>query len=238
MENNKNIWLLPTNEPSRFSLNSSGKYHLTNQLYTNSPNFTNKNIYITSDEEIVLNGYHFNSKYGDEPQKTNQRDIDSRKYWEEEDYYISKIILTTDPKLIADGIQPIPDEFLEWFVKNPSCERVEVVNDEYVDLGKDEYLDLYKIIIPKVSKPTAMENKTPMQELIEIIKNHAETYKGKEELRVKKAYLDIVCAIEDFNLLEKEKQLIVNTFIDGEVNCGRQLAKDYYNEKINNNDNE
>jgi hypothetical protein len=31
-----------------------------------------------------------------------------------------KIILTTDPDLIKDGVQPIDNEFLEWFVKNPS----------------------------------------------------------------------------------------------------------------------
>jgi hypothetical protein len=37
-----------------------------------------------------------------------------------------KIILTTDQDLIADGVQAIDDEFLEWFVKNPSCEWVEV----------------------------------------------------------------------------------------------------------------
>lgn len=37
-----------------------------------------------------------------------------------------KIILTTDPKLIADGVQSIDDNFLNWFVKNPSCESVEV----------------------------------------------------------------------------------------------------------------
>ena len=37
-----------------------------------------------------------------------------------------KIILTTDQDLIKDGVQPIDDEFLEWFVKNPSCEEVEV----------------------------------------------------------------------------------------------------------------
>jgi hypothetical protein len=37
-----------------------------------------------------------------------------------------KIILTTDPDLIKDGVQPIDNEFLEWFVKNPSCEFVEV----------------------------------------------------------------------------------------------------------------
>jgi len=48
----KNLHIIPTDKPSRFSLNSSGKYHLTNQLHTNSTNFTNRNIYITSDEEI------------------------------------------------------------------------------------------------------------------------------------------------------------------------------------------
>jgi hypothetical protein len=40
--------------------------------------------------------------------------------------YCKKIILTTDDRLIKDGVQPIDDEFLEWFVKNPSCEFVEV----------------------------------------------------------------------------------------------------------------
>ena len=37
-----------------------------------------------------------------------------------------KIILTTDQDLLKDGVQPIDDEFLEWFVKNPNCESVEV----------------------------------------------------------------------------------------------------------------
>jgi hypothetical protein len=37
-----------------------------------------------------------------------------------------KIILTTDQDLIKDGVQAIDDEFLEWFVKNPSCEEVEI----------------------------------------------------------------------------------------------------------------
>ncbi len=37
-----------------------------------------------------------------------------------------KIILTTDFDLIKNGVQSIDDEFLEWFVKNPSCEYVDV----------------------------------------------------------------------------------------------------------------
>ena len=108
-------------------------------------------IYITSNEGLVLNDYHFNSKYGDEPQKTNQRDIDSRKYWEEESYYIQKIILTTDQDLIKDGVQAISDEFLEWFAKNPSCEEVKIENDYLLwKTSEIEKLsDCYKIIIPK-----------------------------------------------------------------------------------------
>jgi hypothetical protein len=38
----------------------------------------------------------------------------------------NKIILTTNKLLINDGVQAIDDEFLEWFVKNPNCEFVEV----------------------------------------------------------------------------------------------------------------
>jgi len=35
-----------------------------------------------------------------------------------------KIILTTDPGLIKDGVQAIDDEFLEWFCKNPNCKYI------------------------------------------------------------------------------------------------------------------
>jgi hypothetical protein len=37
-----------------------------------------------------------------------------------------KIILTTDFNLSPD-VQKIDDEFLEWFVKNPSCENIPII---------------------------------------------------------------------------------------------------------------
>jgi len=46
--------------------------------------------------------------------------------------YCKKVILTTDQDLIKDGVQAIDYEFLQWFVKNPSCEQVEV-KIEYKD---------------------------------------------------------------------------------------------------------
>jgi hypothetical protein len=58
---------------------------------------------------------------------------------------LKKIILTTDNKdLIKDGVQAIDDTFLEWFVKNPSCERVEI-RDYKLHFGST----IYKIIIPQ-----------------------------------------------------------------------------------------
>jgi hypothetical protein len=71
--------------------------------------------------------------------------------------YCKKIILTTDQDLIKDDIQAIDDEFLEWFIKNPNCERVETERLEdghYVDRFADERVvegiyENYKIIIPK-----------------------------------------------------------------------------------------
>lgn len=69
-----------------------------------------------------------------------------------------KIVLTTDQDLIKDGIQAIDDEFLEWFVKNPSCESVEVENQwegngtmfgfKMGNASSDGEF-VYKIIIPK-----------------------------------------------------------------------------------------
>jgi hypothetical protein len=100
----------------------------------------NKNIYITSNEEIKERDYGLDT-FHKEIRKFRNKNFVSK--------YDKKIILTTDQDLIKDGVQAIDDDFLEWFVKNPSCERVEVVNDEYVDLEKDEYVDLYKIIIPQ-----------------------------------------------------------------------------------------
>ena len=50
---------------------------------------------------------------------------------------------------------------------------------------------------------------TPIKKILRITNEHADTYKGKEELRVKKAYRDIACAIEDFHLLKEEKTFTI-----------------------------
>jgi len=81
-------------------------------------------------------------------------------YYLKTDIGYKKIILTTDQDLINDGVQAIDDEFLEWFVKNPSCESVEVkqelgfcINCEWnydsCPNAKECLKGKYKIIIPQ-----------------------------------------------------------------------------------------
>jgi hypothetical protein len=100
-------------------------------------------LYITSDEEI---------KEGDWVITPTNDIIQWAKVFRPDG---KKIIITTDQDLIAEGIQPIDDEFLEWFVKNPNCEYVEVKKQYITPLGDvvdfcydNERLN-YKIIIPQ-----------------------------------------------------------------------------------------
>ena len=144
----KNIFLIPTDNPSRLVLDIVNK----NLFLTTTKDFETEimqfqNIYITSDEEIK-DGEHHISSDGWCIDKTSKEDLEVVN--EKRNGY-KKIILTTDQDLIKDGVQAIPDEFLEWFVKNPSCEKVEVVimNEGYDKSEDVPYQECYKIIIPK-----------------------------------------------------------------------------------------
>ena len=114
----KNIHILPTDKPSRLYTNMQGvlsKDELKMRL-------KNYNIYITSDEEIKVEDWFLNTLNGT---IDKCEDIISQKNINLSSW-LKKIILTTDQDLI--GVQPIDDEFLEWFVKNSSCEEVEAVS--------------------------------------------------------------------------------------------------------------
>jgi hypothetical protein len=80
--------------------------------------------------------------------------------------YCKKIILTTDQKLFKDGygVQSIENDFLEWLVNNPSCEKVEIEEEYYsqkcfITLDKINY----KIITPskEVINPFELPNVLP-----------------------------------------------------------------------------
>ena len=139
----KNLHLLPTDKPTRLH-NTFNNLRLE-KGYDLSP--SNLNIYITSNEEIK-EGDCFLSK---------EEIVHNNWGWNFGD---KKIILTTDQDLIKDGVQAIDDEFLEWFVKNPLCEEVEVVKDRVFKLdefNQREFYNKYKIIIPKETLEEAAE---------------------------------------------------------------------------------
>jgi hypothetical protein len=140
----KNIFILPTDQPSRLYLEyGDGDLCLANTPLPQTSRSNNQHIYITSDEEIkegdwllIIDDFetYVHEHKGDNLPTT----------------YYKKIILTTDPTLIADGIQSIDDEFLEWFVENPSCEYVEIkMQNHYASGALQPNLWEYKIIIPQ-----------------------------------------------------------------------------------------
>ena len=106
-----------------------------------------QNIYITSDEEIKK-GYYLDLTHNI---------IMKSVFYSSSDKNCKKIILTTDPELIADGVQAIPDEFLEWFVAkaNDSGKPIDIVEVEkeiYEEIVGDDFqknVNYYAIIIPK-----------------------------------------------------------------------------------------
>jgi hypothetical protein len=128
----KNLHLIPTDKPSRVYK------HLGRELKYTSRNFEqkgllciNQNIYITSDEEPKAGDW---SLYQYKIHKCIE-DIVGDEF--------KKIILTTDQDLINDGVQAIDDEFLEWFVQNPSCESVDL---DTFSMGNKV---LYNVVFPK-----------------------------------------------------------------------------------------
>ena len=128
----KNIHVLPTDKPSRIAITDTdvlGMYKVE-QIAKYG---VNQNIYITSEEEIQVNDYITDGyliwKWKDDSSLLGRK----------------KVILTTDQDLIKEGVQTIDDEFLEWFVKNPSCEEVEV---NWIIKAYSTYKE-YNIFIPK-----------------------------------------------------------------------------------------
>jgi hypothetical protein len=147
----KNIHLIPTDKPSRLHLGNSGLVLCDLNFGKNTIN--GQNIYITSNEEIKDVRPHKDKWQLEKEQILNKfpnylTDLSECKL----------IILTTDQDLIKDGVQAIDDEFLEWFVKNPSCKNVEVEKTFVTNsgLGYQEYAVLnsdFKVLEVVATRP-------------------------------------------------------------------------------------
>ena len=154
----KNIHVLPTDKPSMLRYNLSNVLVLTKGYYNDYDKKDNQHIFITTDEEIkegyVLNTFN-NTVYKIVPDNSSRELLSNPTILplcaiNREHYF--KIILTTDQDLINDGVQAIPDDFLEWFVHNPSCEWVKVkkvFDEDWSEISGAFEISYYKIIIPK-----------------------------------------------------------------------------------------
>lgn len=158
MTQNKNIHVLTTPNPSRLLYNytlksfciqkeKDGMYFNDGKVSgadfwsiekANNNGFRYVNIYITNDEEIKGNDYYLD---------VTLNIVMKGVFFEASDKKGKKIILTNDPKLIKEGVQSIPEDFLQWFVKNSSCEFVEVKKAGFIDGNTGEKYNLYPIIV-------------------------------------------------------------------------------------------
>jgi hypothetical protein len=183
----KNIHVLPTDKPSRS--------HFDGKLFL-SPNYQDsktinsivegRNIYVTCDVEIKDGDWVLNIEENTIFKPLNDEIYDIKnseaKYYE----YCKKIILTTDQDLIEDGVQAIDDDFLEWFVKNPSCEYVKITKDkirqdkEFNDISHWNIYE-YKISIPQ-EEPKFISGQFFLERADEVIVIHRPKQETLEEV--------------------------------------------------------
>jgi hypothetical protein len=142
----KNLHLIPTEKTSRLFKwdNGSLELLLDNNKYHGKGNY--QHVYITGDEKLKEGDYNVPSDFSkvSDISKTSKEDL---QVVNEKSNGYRKITLTTDADLIADGVQEINDEFLQWLEKNPTCEEVEVrKTDLFYEIGNPK---IYKISVPQ-----------------------------------------------------------------------------------------
>jgi hypothetical protein len=179
----KNIHLIKTDKPSRLFIDvDDNKLKICVPL--GGEHMMNQNIYITNESDIKENDYVIVSC-----SEVNIEEVRIVTGYYNEQFlfddksqihmdYCKKIILTTNEELIKNGVQSIDDDFLKWFVNNPSCEYVEIESNYRVKSGTIEehkqgvagyeYYE-YKIILSQEEPKheTNMNNMIMKQETLE-----------------------------------------------------------------------
>lgn len=150
----KNIHVFSTDIPSRL-YGKDGNYKLDNSTiamdwYISSAGYKSQHIYITNDEEIKKGDWVIQINF----EKTNTQLVHCLADFQvriannkDGSFTKDKIILTTDQDLIKEGVQEIDNEFIEWFIQNPSCNMVEI--STYHVKGDISGKLHYKITIPQ-----------------------------------------------------------------------------------------
>jgi len=214
----KNIHILPTVQPSRLAiqLDCKPKYNLQLSKIENNwtDNWEKQHIYITSDVEIKKDEYYL----GDDNHIYNLVTSVNNNG--------KKIVLTTNTELIADGVQAIDDEFLEWFIKNSSC--------KFVDVFKDDRLNYYNIFIPQEHPQVISETGTQM-------------FFDEEANLIKETVGEKIMPLDNENIPEEEETLqilteaktgslseCIKTIIDDKLNSIEEDKKLFSKEEVRN----
>jgi hypothetical protein len=223
----KNIHVLPTDKPSRLLITIPKGNLLLSKKYTMGSHWENKHIYITSDEEIKDVRPHKGKWQLEQEQILNKfptylTDLSECKL----------VIMTTDQELIKDGVQAIDDTFLEWFVKNPSFEFVEVV-DNWNSPRIDAYD--YKIIIPQ-EETKGISKQTAVDFLVKKFNENVQFFDIDENHQIL-----LLQAIKQAKEMEKEQMISFylegckNSYgIDAHEKYDRIDGENYYNKIYNN----
>jgi hypothetical protein len=194
----KNIYLISSDIPVRY--------------YGN--HYVNQNVYITSDEKFIRDEYVTDGieVIKASPKLVNAQCLVGRRNWK-------KIILTTDIQLIDDGVQEIPDDFLKWFVDNPTCEEVEITRPNKCKVvGCDLECILFKtceniyygyeIIIPKkdlgYTTKNGVEVSDEMVRATMIPKDRFDDYHYKETFESRQYYIPKEEPKQDFLLVKED----------------------------------
>jgi hypothetical protein len=214
----KNIHLLPILQPSRLI-----KSKINDTIVLEPINVTNDtrfweylNISITNDEEIKEGDWFI---YKNEIIHRDKGKIDSM--WVDAVKNGKKIILTTDQNLIKNGVQAIDDDFLEWFVKNPSCEEVKVIYEPKNFLDTKQGWE-YEIIIPKEEiQPQQIWNEEKMEGVTKLIQEQETLEEGFDRIYKELDYREF-----DFGSFkigakwqQEQNEILLNEYHEYTVDC-------------------
>ena len=196
----KNIHVLQTDKPTRLFTSDS---ELILAGYPATTFKTGKNIYITSNEALPYDSSIFDNGAFYHRDAVGDVHIITKHTFKPNPHFCKRIILTTDGDLIKEGVQAIDDEFLEWFVQNPSCEEVEV--EDYNSYGVDNWK--YLITIPK---------EEPKQHYEDIHEDNVEKWRNKQETLEEVALKLYPRLINDsYNPLEDDNKESRDIWING-----------------------
>ena len=204
----KNIHIIPTDKPSRLHNKNGDLGMRTAKLYIEDfigNKHNSFHIYITSNEEIKEGDWVY-FPISNEVLKTGNGFYEASLETVKTNEDCKKITLTTDQDLIADGVQTIDDTFLEWFVKNPSCKSVEIIN-RYSDFTRTKFLD-YKIIIPQEEPKQIYYNTVGREDGKFVIKGQFNTQKEALDLanKLNRKYPDLYYDWNETLVKEEPKQ--------------------------------